>query len=282
MERSTTKISNYGSEHPIVARLSIQAKQLVGVFFLPREKADAIISLFLFDIQPRLLKCWEHMMKIETEYMRCQSIPENELSKNQVFNCPTIINLNLIVEDFLEECKAVLREIIQLLNIFYSKDFHDSKYNDAYAWAKNEFNDYDNLTMFLKYHHDKWILRIQNMRDTFFHRYSTKNKPIIIENIRINKVSGHLQISAPIWYSEDEPPSYLIDDMKDIINNLLCFCEELLVLLLKKTSTDIYVKIEEIKEPDRETSCPLRFKPIYERFPTENEMKTISENSHSG
>ena len=138
-------------------------------------------------------------------------------------SCDYFIDLNSIVENFQEEYKAVLWEIIQLMNVFHPTNFHDSFYNKANYWAKEEFGYNDELTMFLKYHHDKWIERIQNIRDSIIHPYSTKHKPIIIENIRLNKVSGHLQISAPTRYSEDEPPSFSIDDMKEIVNNILFF-----------------------------------------------------------
>lgn len=277
MEFTIQKISNYGTEHPIVARLSIQTERLVDGFFLPREKADAINKLFGLKIQPRLLKCWENMRKIETEYISCQNIPEHELIRSQVLVSPAIMGLDLIVEGFSEECKAILREIIQLLNIFYPTNFQNSKYNKAYDWAKKEFGDNDELTMFLQYHLDKWIEKIQNMRDAIIHPYSTRIKPIIIENTKLNKVSGHLQITVPTWHSEDEAPSFLIDDMKTIITNLLIFSEELLVLLLKKTPTAIYVEIEEIEESVRETTCPIRFISIYKRFPTKDEMKIISD-----
>ena len=76
-------------------------------------------------------------------------------------------------------------EIFQLLNIFYSPHVKDSRYDLAYKWAKDEFGESDELTEFIKYHHDNWIKVLQEMRDSVVHPYTTKYKKLFLENITV-------------------------------------------------------------------------------------------------
>jgi len=277
MEFTLQKISNQGAENPIVARLSIQTDELVESFFLSKNKQDAICDIFALKIQSRLLRCFEIMTEIESAYKECQRIPDSELISNGVIQCPSIIDLNSRIENFLHEAKSILREVIRIINYFYPTNFTEPRFDEACKWARKEFGESDELTKFLRHHHDAWIRKLQEMRDSITHPYSTGSKKLAIENITIKQNFGHLVIVAPCWCKEGELPTPIIDDMKEYTNCLLTFCEELLVQLLRKTPPGVYVKIAEIQESSREAKCPVRFWPSYEKFPNEAEMKIISE-----
>jgi hypothetical protein len=59
-----TKVLNYGTENYIVARLSLQIFQILEHCKIDDEKSDAIKSIYVDQLMPQLLRCWEIEEKV--------------------------------------------------------------------------------------------------------------------------------------------------------------------------------------------------------------------------
>jgi hypothetical protein len=258
MDMYIKQISDVGTSNPIVARLSIQTNQILQFFFIDEKLKEEIYGVLGVNVQNRLISCFKIYSYIDNEIMKIdKEITEKGLQKNGIaVNVPTILDLNEKCENFLYQAKSALRDLSELLNIFYDCTFNEARYDKVYNWATEKFGATDDLTKLIRNDHDIWIKRIVSMRNAIEHPGGYSGE-LTIKNIEfLNKTT----LSEPKWILNNEKESSILKDMNTFISNMIEFCEELFVTSLNKLDTDMPIVFYEIPVEERDSSCPIRLK----------------------
>ena len=111
------KISNHGTENPIVARLTIQTINLIDWLAVEDGDRKSIIEIYL-DLNRRLLSCYD----IHQRLVAARDIAVDEAEKvweQGQYTVPHVIGLQEEVEAFLFAAKTYLREVARLLNALF-------------------------------------------------------------------------------------------------------------------------------------------------------------------
>ncbi|SFL99518.1 hypothetical protein [Halanaerobium salsuginis] len=263
------KIEDVGTSNPIVARLSIQTNQILNSFPIEKQKKQEIINVLGNKVQKKLIFCFKIYRYIfeEAQYIK-KDISENGLNEQangRVINVPTIINMEDKCESFLYQFKLALRELTQLFGVFYDKKFDKPRYDKIHEWSKKEFGENDELTKILKSDHDLWINKAISMRNAVEHPGGYSGV-LHINKTQIIKNNGEKSLLLPTWNLNDKEKSSILKDMSMFIINMLEFCEDLLMISLKKTDrSDIPFIFEEIPNKDRNEDCQIRIRVSLEK-----------------
>lgn len=254
------KVSNYGSSHPVVARLLLQTHDLLQWANLPKDDKDAVYTIY-DRLNKRLLKCHEAFDRLVSA--RHITIRESEFQVDGSSKYePHVIGLEEEVETILYESKNYLRDLLGILNIFFDYEcdeasyFYNAKGNGVsplVKWASERFGDEDPFTRMLANEHE-WIEALIRNRNAVEHP-GGHSGTLHIQNFTILKDGRYL---APTWNRDDEEPKDLYQDIGVILDNLLSLAEEFLVSCnVHKAVFDI-IKYVQIPEQDRDPECPKR------------------------
>ena len=149
------QISDYGTANPIVARLSLQTKELLQFYNLSDKQEERIFGLMFSSIQPRLMTCFQIMEQLKKEVKAHQKrIDEVGLefqAHGKAYTLPSILDLQFRVETFLYNGKSALRDLTGIFLILFSKDFQkEARFDKVLKWARKEFGNEDSLTKMLE------------------------------------------------------------------------------------------------------------------------------------
>jgi len=259
------QISDYGTKNPIVARLSLQVKDIIQFFPLNETQKENVFGTMCMDVMPRIMTCYKINEEIGGEIIKCkEKINKDDIptqSQGRTLTLPSILNLNGRVETFLYNSKSALRDFIKIFNVIFNANLKkETKYDLVYKWAKGKFGEDDNLTKVLKQNYDLWIQQIVKMRNAVEHPGGYSGH-LQIHNFRITQtINSEPLIVEPSWHLNDDPATPIIVDMTTLIHNLLTFCEETLILCLEKLDNKLPVRVVEIPENKRRPECPVRFR----------------------
>ncbi len=263
------QISDYGTSNPIVARLSIQTSQLCEPFQLEKNTKDAVLKIYGFDVQPKLLECFRIADWLRSELVRL----DKEITKSgfdiqagggRAVTVPTVLSLESQSETFLYNAKASLREIVKIINLFYHTAFNSPRYDKVDNWASKELGENDELSQLIKQDHCLWIKDIIDRRNAVEHP-TGKLGPMRIQNTQIARLDEGIKLIEPLWALGDGKFSSILQDMYVFINNFLEFAEDLLVLILKKQKCAVPVLFVEIPENKRDPEMPIRLRVTIDR-----------------
>lgn len=260
MDLEIKQLSNVGTSNPITARLSIQTSELIKLFPLTDKQKEDIFGLLGMEVNERLVTCNKIYSQLQEQLIMVNQTNKDEYFRGNVVRTPAVMDLRNLCENFLYQAKSILRDLLGIFNIFYSKEFSKPQFDLAYKWAKEKFGEEDNLTKILKDDHDTWIRRIVSMRNAIEHPggYSGHLK---INNIMLINKNTPPYFNAPTWQLNSHTESSILPDMATFIENTLGLCEDILVVLLEKLpKDDIPLIIYEIPVEERDVICPIRFK----------------------
>lgn len=261
-----TKISNHGVSHPFVARLSVQTSELIQWADLSKEDQDAVSGLYMTTLQPRLLKCYDILCRLQQALSESVASAENEQKQQQdrrIRAMPHVVGLQGEVEPFLYETKNYLRDLLNLFRIFFgfnqivASQFYDVKGNgesQVSAWSRKKFGADDDLTKLLK-SEQAWVEQIIRMRDAVEHPGGWSGT-LTIHNVRLHPQG----LIPPSWSRTGCPESDIFTDMKTTMDDLLTIAEDLLVACIQKRSRFPMLAFYEIAEKDRAPEIPQRLR----------------------
>jgi len=250
------KVLDHGTSNTIVARTLYQSLQLLNLYALGKE-FEKQNSEVMWEIQRRLLDCYENSSSIIKE-IESSKLTFKEKAKNDPSFHPWIMNLDTRLESFFQSAKLSLRNIGDILKLFFGEDFGHF-YHKALKWAEHQFGVDDSLTKTLK-SHSKWIVEIIDIRNVIEHPKKGPRGRFHVHNFRIKRGNSTVELSEPLWWLTDDPPYIVSAVLPTIVELLLRLSEELYVTSLIKQKTPIAVKIEEIPEEQRDKSAPVRFR----------------------
>jgi hypothetical protein len=255
-------ISNIGSRHPVVARLGVQASDLIKLIDLDEKKRNALQQLYLVKLMTRLLRC--HEIRDELDQKTNDAIRDAE-STTQVSVVPHLIGLQALAESFLYETKNYLRDLLELFTITSGctlrkasaladpKGDGDSK---LVKWAIADFGPDDRLTQLLKTE-QAWIGYFIRMRNAVEHPGGYSGS-LTLNNIRAIEQPNRSYV-PPTWKLTDVMEASIVAEMDVGLQNMLTFAEELLAhAVMRKRATE-HMIVYEIGANDRKPECPVRF-----------------------
>ncbi len=263
------QISDYGTSNPIVARLSLQTKELLPLYKISKKQKEEIFGVMFSNIQPKLMNCFrikeqltkeirEHQKKIDESGIEFQA-------HGRAYTLPAILDLQLHAETFLYNGKSALRDLTDIFMILFSKDFRkEARFDKVLKWAKKEFGDSDPFTKMLKDDVGTWIEKMVRMRNAVEHP-GGHSGILHIDNFTSFEEGEKVMVVEPTWYRNDEEKIPIAKSMEVMVSDLLTFCEETLVLCLEKFKEGVPIAIAEIPEKDRNPDCPIRFKMVLNR-----------------
>lgn len=254
------KVSNYGSSHPVVARLILQTHDLLQWADLSKEERDLVIVLY-DDLKNRLLKCHEafdRLVKALNITIEECEFQEDGSSKYE----PHVIGLEGEVETILYESKNYLRNLLGILRIYFDYEcdeasyFYDAKGKGASTlvkWASEKFGEDDPFTRMLVTEHE-WIEDLIRSRNAIEHP-GGHSGTLYIHNF--TKLEGGRYL-APTWNRDDGEPKGLYQDIEVILDNLLTLAEDLLVSCNVHRAIHKIIQYIQIPEDERNPESPKR------------------------
>lgn len=255
------KVSDYGTSNFIVARTSVQIRELLQPISIEKEKEEKIYELFFMKIQPRLIRCYEISNKISGDLEKIEAdLKKNGIktqSAGEFVEVPHVIQLSEDVEAYLYNAKSVLRDLAGLFEIFFNKKFDHSRYNDILKWAKKYFVKDHPISKFIEAN-QPWLTDIVHRRNAVEHPGGYSGH-LHIKNTEFVDDKKNPHFIPPTWYMNENPPSSIHNDIQIILRNLLEFCEILFVLILQTIESPISLRFYEIPEEERKLKAPVRF-----------------------
>ena len=254
------KTSNYGTQHPVVARLKVQTQELVQWADLPEDKQHQVFAVFS-EMANRLLKCHE-------VYGRLTASLETTLEKlrpnadPRIKNVPHLIGLGGEVETFLYESKNYLRDLLRVIDIFFDKKFDaasafydpkgkgDSK---LVAWATKKFTASDHFTTMLVTEQE-WAGELIRKRNAVEHP-GGKSGTLHIDNFTLSPDGRFI---LPRWRRDENGPFGLFPDLEIYLDNMLTLAEDMLVSCIHHKMRHGIIQFVEIPIVDRRPECPVR------------------------
>jgi hypothetical protein len=258
---SIQRVSNYGTSHPVVARLRVQSHELLGWADLPKDKQDLIISIY-DALKNRLLKCHEG-------YARLKAAAKETLEVGHVGSAESHIQPYLIgreneAETFLYESKNYFRDLLRVINVFFGTGFHEASNFCATSgrgdgkvskWAGQQFGPTDSFTGLLR-SEQAWIGELIRKRNAVEHP-GQKSGALTIKNFQ--PAPDGLVVS-PSWYRDSLPPTDVLADIDTAMDNMLTLAEDVLVACITKTAKFSIIDFTAIPEKDRNPKCPIRIR----------------------
>jgi hypothetical protein len=261
------KINNVGVGHPVVARLGVQASDLIAWMDIEDAKRKEIASLYAITLTQRLLRCYQlrnDLAKLVNAAVEAVPPPQGDKRIREV---PHVVGLQGVAEGFLYEAKNYLRDLLNLFRIAY-----DCKLTDASAfanlkgegdseivtWAASTFEPNDELTKLLRTEQE-WVAEPIRMRNAVEHPGGFSGT-LTLTNIRAdpNQFGSYI---APTWARTGRPDSDIVKDMDCGLDNMLTLAEDLLVgVVIKKTKSANLIKVVEIPSEERDLQCPIRLR----------------------
>lgn len=258
------KILDEGTANPIVARLSIQTKDLLPFYNLSEDQRQKIFGIMFADVQPKLLTCSRIFKDLETEVRahqkRIDEVGVEIQAGGRAYKIPAIFDLQSRVETFLYQAKSVLRDLTKIFLILFGKDFnHSARFDLVVDWAEAQFGQKDELTKMLREDESLWIRPLVRMRNAVEHP-GGKSGILHIENFSSEVIGSTVLVVEPLWYLDKGDKSPIVRDMAVFADNLLTLCEQTLILCLEKFKKDFPIVVAEVPESERDANCPVRYK----------------------
>jgi hypothetical protein len=176
-----------------------------------------------------------------------------------VIESPHILNLEERLETYLYNAKSCLRDSLKIYNIVFGSTFTEARFDKAIAWAEKEFGDNDPIVKFLKADHGLWIHKVVKMRNAAEHPGGHSGY-LHIKNFEVDTSKEPPSIYEPLWYLNDEPPSFIRGDLHVFVSNILELTEDMVLSALSKQKKPDLVQIIEIPESQRREEAPIRFR----------------------
>jgi hypothetical protein len=264
------KTSNHGTNNPIIARLSVQSRQLMEPFSISEEKKKKVWAILHNKVQQQLLSCYDIWTKVTSrEEEIVANIKKNGIqtqAHGRVATIDQIENLNHLSSIFLYTSKSTLRDIKLIICEFYEtdpdiKNVEEKDFGYLEKWAKKRFGETDEFTKIISDDFRVWIDEIYKKRNAVEHpgEYSGHLEIFnftVIQEPKSKKWKGVLSQ----WRRNQDQPTSITNDMQVTIENLLNFSEDVLVFCLRKSGSKLPLIFYEIPEESRDSKCPIKLR----------------------
>lgn len=253
------KILDKGASHPVVARLQMQAGELLQNTNFGKAQREAILQAS-FDASFRLIRCFDIAQRLKAQCAEAEQ--KHEPGDNpKARHIPHVIGLEQEAETFLYEAKNFLRDVAGIVNAAFGTTFDEASQftkkkasqSEITEWAEATFGPADRLTQFFRLH-ERWIGEVVRMRNAVEHPGGWSGKLHIVNYEPMPDGT----IRRPVWHLNDEAPSRLVEDMEGLCEQMLVFADELIALIVDRNLPPLF-QLYEIPEDSRDPQVPKSF-----------------------
>lgn len=261
------KVSDHGTANPIVARLSLQTSGLVQFCSVEKDIKEKVLELYHDRIQPRVLTCDEISQEITSETLAiANKLSEKGFdiqSQGRVIAVPYLTKLEPRVEQYLYSYKSALRELSKIFNYFFETNFNEARFDKILKWSIDYFGEDNELSRLLKEDQGLWIKKVIAMRNAVEHPGGYSGY-LHIHNFELlpKNHPEYPKVIEPTWHLNDEPAVSIAKDLLTDTDNLLTFCEDMLVVCMVNKGIPNMLRIAEIPESERNKSEPIRLRMV--------------------
>src|ERR1700730_15805668 len=263
------KISVHGADNPIVARLSLQTHDLLQWCGLSPEKKEEMFGIYSTQLQRRLLKCSDAVVRLKKS--RDQSISNvANVVEQGAHSASFVINLQDELETFLFEAKLLLRDTLNVINVFFATTFNEARVfipiqgkkdskSKLVSWGERTLGSEHPFVKMLSTE-EYWISDIINSRNAVEHP-GGHSGTLVIENFKITPIG----LIPPTWTRDGNAPrpsTFIFRDLDVFQHNMLTFAEDILLFGIENhpIAPHLPVVFFEIPEKERDPKCPIRFR----------------------
>jgi len=265
----TQQVSNHGTSNPIIARLGPQVIELCDFFELNKKQKEGLFDILHDKVGKRCLESFDIYKAFEDDIFKIRAEIQTRgmqyQSNGKVLDLPSISNIQQRAERFLYVSKLILRDLAEIFNVFFNKDFNNQNglYKKILDWAKSEFGAEDPIYLQVKKDYDSWIKELIAKRNAIEHPGGYSGT-FYIKDYSYIRHDGANKICEPIWYRNSEQPTHILFDMEIFVHNCFTFSEEIFILCLNKMPrlAGMPLRIVEIPEQERNSNNPIRFKVV--------------------
>jgi hypothetical protein len=260
------KINDVGVGHPVVARLGVQASELIPWIDLDDAKRKEIGELYARTLTDRLLRC--HKFRDDLVNRANEAAEAMQPQRDtRVREVPHVSGLQGFAEGFLYEAKNYLRELLNLFRIVYGWDITDASAftnlkgdgdSELVTRAIATFGANHDLTKLLRTEQE-WVAEPIRMRNAVEHPGGLSGT-LAVNNFRIdpNKQNSYI---PPTRARTGRPNTNIVKDMDCVLDNMLTLAEDLLAgVVMDKSKSKNLIAIREILKEDRDPKCPVRLR----------------------
>jgi len=246
------KISDVGTDNPIVAGLTIGLFDIVKMAEIDKATEDAINSSNLNIVHSltkaekiglQICKNIEAVMEglnktgVQTQsYERCVNVPSTEGLDD--------------VREFLKYCKQSLQELVKIINLFCDTGSSLPRYDKICNKLKEVYGDTDPVFLQAKEDHDGWLKKVLDLRNADEHPDTMipQGKQLVYD-FDINWSDQHQKwiVGLPHFYEGTS----VYELIKSSIHNIFTFAEDMNILFLQKKMPKM-VEIQKVPDNQRE------------------------------
>jgi hypothetical protein len=235
-----SRIADYGMANPILARLTVQAFDILDHCDIRPEDADAVKLIYMDSLTKKLVRCYEIAQRYQAEFVK-ELEAYRQLPKHPMMvEVPHILRLEEECHNFLYEAKSFVRDLLKAFNILYGTTFAEaSNYfrpetakngKQSLIWyAETTFGPNDPKTERFKDMVEA-VERVVDYRNAVEHP-GGHSGTLKIRNFRLD---ANGKFSEPGWWIEKDGKagveSSIGADVFGIVENLLMLAEEMVVI----------------------------------------------------
>jgi hypothetical protein len=260
-----------GVSNPIVARLTLQALEILSKTTASKEDRDKVGGIFTDSLVKKLLRCWEIEERIRKEWGSSIASFKPPEPGTAAIEVPQISRLREDCEEFLYSAKNFLRDLVTVYSALHGCSFKDAsewtpagkRTDSVLTHAQGKYGvDHVNAKYFAQLR--TCIMPFVEMRNAVEHPGGWSGT---LTTNNIEWAGGH-ELTAPTWWREKAGataygPEPIIDDMRIAIHNLLILAEDVLVMwAVDHLEAPGFTVIAAIPEAKRDPNCAIKYKVV--------------------
>jgi hypothetical protein len=265
-----------GTTNPMVARLTVQVINLLQSCGANQATTQAIVGLFTLSLVRRLLRCAEIEARIRSHIEKAKAtfVPAAGGAAQML---PHVPNLKEDCENFLNEFRSFLVDLLSAFNHLYGTD-----YSEASEWTSKTRKHPKPVTEYAVDTFGK-----DNLKTRFLAQMKECNEPYIwMRNAAVHpeELSGTLAIkdfsldsqgrlAEPTWWREKDGkveygPRPILGDLARGVHNLFVSSEDIVAMwAMDNLKPRGVIALGVIPEAARNPGCPVKYTPVQAQLP---------------
>lgn len=248
------KISNVGSHHPIVARLTIGIYDLLNFADIDENIKDQVIDE-CFEIHRCLLKAEQEALPVINEIKKIEESLMLEGVKIQgiAIHTPNVDSLDQ-ARSFFKYSKQALQHTAKAVGILLNQEFKGPHFHKIHETIKVKFGADHSLTKLLE-DDLSWLKELIAIRNEDEHPSS--NKRFMTDFDIKSKEGGGFVITPPLFFNR----TTVRNRLEIYSHNIFTFSEELIAHIIETFFNGPF-KLSEIPEEKRDPKTPIRYQVV--------------------
>lgn len=238
----TQKLSDHGTEDPLVARVVFQWLDILPWFVLSEARKTSFHETLLLKVMPRLIAARDAArtlrVGLQDTYQNTPTAPKSEA-------------LQQLATTSIVEAQQGLEEFAAVFGFLLGRQAPDRNYAALAKWARKWFSAADRLCVRLTFANTNVIKPLADLRARLM-----KGDKLII--------TPHRNLAEATWGFAGEPAVLLESYLESLTTQVVPFIEETITAALHHLPVHAPITLQEIPETERAKTAPVRFRVMTE------------------